>query len=63
MLGMQQSIDIPASHESILRRNCDNSGHLVCILTICNEPSNWFGMIPSDIFNRHCVFSVEIFAI
>ena len=55
---MQQRIDIPASHESVLRGDSDNSGHLIGILAICDKPSDGFGVISSDILNSHRIFRV-----
>ena len=59
-MRVQQSFNIPASHESVLGRYGDDSGRLVGRLAVGDEPGNGFSVITSDVLDGHCVFAVEI---
>jgi hypothetical protein len=63
VLGVKKRIYVPACHQPVLRGDGDNSGHLFLALAVGHHPGDRFGMIPSYIFDGHCVFSIQIFAV
>ena len=60
---MQQGLNIPAGHESILGGDSDNSGAFVGILAVSCQPGDGLGMIPSDVLDGHRVLGIKILAI
>jgi hypothetical protein len=55
---MKERINIPAGHKAILSRYSDNSGFLVLVLAVGNQPRNRFGVVASYVFNRHRIFRI-----
>ena len=61
--SVQQRVHVPAGHEAVLRRHCDDPRHFVGVLAVSSQPSDRLAMVPAYIFDRHCVLGVEVLAV
>ena len=62
MMRVKEGLHIPAGHQSVLGRYCDNSWGLIGILAVGCEPGDGFGIATSHVFDGHCVLGVEVLA-
>jgi hypothetical protein len=60
---MEESVDVPAGHKSILRRNCDHSRHVIGVLAVGRQPGDRLRVVSPDVLDGHRVLAVEITAV
>ena len=60
---IKNHIYIPTCHQTILSTGCDNSGHLVVVLRVREDPVDGLGVIAFDCSHKHRIFRVKIFVI
>jgi hypothetical protein len=60
---MEEGVNVPAGHQSVLSRYGDHSGLFVLVLTVGDEPGDGFAVIASNALDHHHVFRVQVAAV